>query len=218
VWAAGIIILANQSRAVKFLHEPFRLPYLINQTPGEKLRHGAALLLSTTPANSWASQTSALTPAKSCKLLDQLNRTERNFSLRVWELMGALYMWNYCCLLGDNSSIITLYLNPFIISSYYKNTISRSSLISLSIVINNDVVAILVSRIFVGCIFIGRKNRQSQNSSVAILPHCTRLCSKLYTRLCSKLCTRLFSKLCTRLCSKLCSKLRTLYFSTSNCL
>jgi hypothetical protein len=26
-------------------------------------------------------------------------------------------------LLGDNSSIITLYLNPFITSSYYKNTI-----------------------------------------------------------------------------------------------
>ena len=27
-------------------------PYLINQTPGEKLRHGAALLLRATPANS----------------------------------------------------------------------------------------------------------------------------------------------------------------------
>ena len=26
--------------------------YLINQTPGEKLRHGAAILLSATPANS----------------------------------------------------------------------------------------------------------------------------------------------------------------------
>ena len=32
-------------------------------------------------------------------------------------------------------------------------------------------MAILVSRIFVSCIFIGRKNRQSQNSSVAILPY-----------------------------------------------
>ena len=93
-------------------------------------------------------------------------------------------------------------------------------------------MATLVSRIFVSCIFIGRKNRQSQNSSVAKLVgrdlasllcsklcmrlcsklH-TRLCSKLYTGLCSKLCTRLFPKLCTRLCSKLCSKLHTLYTS-----
>ena len=89
-------------------------------------------------------------------------------------------------------------------------------------------MAILVSRIFVGYIFIGRKNRQSQNSLVAKLVGrnltsllcsklCTRLCSKLCTRLFLKLYTRLFSKLCMRLFSKLCSKLRsklyTLYTS-----
>jgi len=88
--------------------------YLINQTPGEKLRHGAA--------NSWASQTSAPTPAKSCELLDQSDHTERNFSPRVWEQMGALCIQTQSFLLGDSSSIITLYLNPFITSNYYKNT------------------------------------------------------------------------------------------------
>ena len=104
-------------------HREYRLSLSHKSDPRGEMRHGAALLLSTTPANSWASQTSALTPAKFCKLLDQLDHTKRNFSPRVWELMGALYMRNHCFLLGDNSSIITLYLNPFITSSYYKNTI-----------------------------------------------------------------------------------------------
>ena len=36
---------------------------------------------------------------------------------------GPLCIQTHCFLLGDNSSITTLYLNPFITSSYYKNTI-----------------------------------------------------------------------------------------------
>ena len=97
-------------------------------------------------------------------------------------------------------------------------------------------MAILVSRIFVGCIFIGRKNRQSQSSLVA--PHYSaqssarallealheaflkapheafsKLCMRLFSKLCTRLCSKLCSKLCSQLYSKLCSKLHTLYTS-----
>src|SRR6266567_6596573 len=47
--------------------------YLMNQTPGEKLRHGMALRrLWTYPS-----------PVDSCKLLNQSDHTKRNFSPRV---------------------------------------------------------------------------------------------------------------------------------------
>jgi hypothetical protein len=50
-----------------------------------------------------------------CKVLNQSHYTERYFS--------ALRIQTQSFLLGDNSLITTLYLDPFIISSYYKNTI-----------------------------------------------------------------------------------------------
>ena len=78
-------------------------------------------------------------------------------------------------------------------------------------------MAILVSRIFISCIFIGRKkllvvkligrNLTSLLCSKLCTRLCSKLCSKLCTRLCSKLCARLCLKLCTRLCLKLCTRL-----------
>ena len=73
--------------------------------------------------------------------------------------MGALCIRTQCFLLGDDSSIITRYLNPLITSSYYKNTI-RQELFSFSIYyIKYQIQAvgrIFVGRIFVGRIFVGR--------------------------------------------------------------
>ena len=54
--------------------------YLINQTPGEKLRHGVTLKASITPKPIRSLNPS---PVDSCKLLDQLDRTKRNFFPRV---------------------------------------------------------------------------------------------------------------------------------------
>ena len=78
-------------------------------------------------------------------------------------------------------------------------------------------MAILVSRIFISCIFISYKkslvtkligyNLTSLLCSKLCMRLCSKLCSKLYTRLCLKLCARLCLKLCTRLCLKLCTRL-----------
>jgi hypothetical protein len=88
--------------------------------------------------------------------------------------MGALYIQTHCFLLGDNSSIIEILQG-------------RSSLASLSIALNNNIIAILlgghrsvvklVSQLLVAKL-IGRKTHRSQNSSVSFYRNST-----LYTSL-----------------------------------
>ena len=50
----------------------------------------------------------------------------------------------------QKSPFLLPYLDPFITSSYYKNTTSRSSLASPSIASNNDAVAILYKTLDIG--------------------------------------------------------------------
>jgi hypothetical protein len=88
-----------------------RLPlYLINQTPREKFRHGVTLRLLSQPNH----YTLVLQSPGLITLY-----TPRGISPRESKSLCPLCIQTQSFLLGDNSSIITLYLNPFITPSYY---------------------------------------------------------------------------------------------------